>query len=106
MAGLFNSISGFKVKEYNTVPQESDVKDTTNYKDVDFCLNFTSTKTVLNSGLAASLASVSEDTYKKEDKENDKKYVDIEKETAEAKEYKITENYKDDNDNGGFDSES
>lgn len=103
MASIYNALSGYKVDVYNKLLQEADTKDTTDYNEVDFCVKFTSSKAVINSGLAAS---VSEDLYKKEEKDNDKKYIDIEKETMEAKEYKITENYKDDNDNGGFDSES
>lgn len=105
MAGLFNSISGFKVKEYTAIQKQADTEDSTNYKDVDFSLNFASTKTVLNSGLASSLASIADDDYKK-DKENDDKDFELEKETLEQEEYKITEKYKENEESDGFDSES
>lgn len=46
MSDLFNSISGFKVKEYKTNSEnaEKNAAKGVNYKDVDFCINFASEK--------------------------------------------------------------
>jgi len=42
MSDLFNSISGFKVKEYKADSGNTEKKagKGVNYKDVDFCINF------------------------------------------------------------------
>ncbi len=106
MSGLFNTISGFKVKEYTAAQKETDTEDTTNYKDVDFSLNFASARPLTNSGLAASLAALAENDYKKDDENNANKDYELEEEQSETEEYKITEKYKEEDNNGGFDSES
>ncbi len=101
MSGLFNAISKFNVKEYTSVPKETDTEDDTSYEDVDFSLNFSSAKTIQNSGLAASFA---ENHYKKETIEEKKTYEFDEKD-EEDEGYKIIGKYKEDDNDGGFDSE-
>ena len=46
MSNLFNSISGFKVKEYKADSEKAEktASKGVNYKDVDFCINFISEK--------------------------------------------------------------